>query len=117
MERDQLRLAYASEIAMDAVLADSFPASDPPSWTFGVGRTQLQPDGTEHQPAVQAVDDGVSDKSLSAGHRLLNGVSALFQGAGVALLFPILIVGLPVALAVRLILELTRWPIVSPNQR
>jgi hypothetical protein len=33
----QARLA-AAERAMDEVLADSFPASDPPSWTPGIIR-------------------------------------------------------------------------------
>jgi hypothetical protein len=28
----------AAERALDAVLADSFPASDPPPWTLGVSR-------------------------------------------------------------------------------
>ena len=33
-QANQHRLA--AERALDAVLADSFPASDPPSWTLGV---------------------------------------------------------------------------------
>ena len=36
-EAKQRRLA--AERALDAVLADSFPASDPPSWTLGVSRS------------------------------------------------------------------------------
>lgn len=36
-EARQRRLA--AERALDAVLADSFPASDPPSWTLGVSRS------------------------------------------------------------------------------
>ena len=33
------RQRLAAERALDAVLADSFPASDPPSWTLGVSRS------------------------------------------------------------------------------
>ena len=29
----------AAERALDAVLADSFPASDPPSWTLGISHS------------------------------------------------------------------------------
>jgi hypothetical protein len=47
----------------------------------------------------------------------VKGVFALVGAAGVALLFPLLIIGLPVALAVRLVLDLTGWRIVSPRQK
>lgn len=117
MDRHQPRLAYASQIGMDTVLADSFPASDPPSWTWGVARIQRQRDPIGNEPAVGVTDDGLSGTSLSARHRWLKGIVALFQGAGVALLFPLFIVGLPVALAFRLVLELTGWRIVGPRQK
>jgi hypothetical protein len=116
MERDRLRVAYAAETAMDAVLADSFPASDPPSWTFGVERTQLQRDQTRHEHAAQAAYDEPSDNAPSAGQRFLKGVVALVGAVGVVLLFPILIIGLPVALAVRFVLEATGWRNVRPKQ-
>ena len=38
-QAQQQRLA--TERALDAVLADSFPASDPPSWTLGVSHSPL----------------------------------------------------------------------------
>ena len=42
-ERQQ---GLAAERALDAVLADSFPASDPPSWTLGVAHVPSETDAT-----------------------------------------------------------------------
>ena len=46
----------AAERALDSVLADSFPASDPPSWTLGITRPQPARDGMHHETAGR--DDG-----------------------------------------------------------
>jgi hypothetical protein len=45
---------YAAELVLDQVLADSFPASDPPSWTLGVARS---PSFERAEPADQTAVD------------------------------------------------------------
>jgi hypothetical protein len=113
------------ERALDQVLADSFPASDPPPWTLGVARRDSNPD------AIAPLSRSVADSARAdvAGPRaLVNDVVILGGGSrgprtsiqrlatlagamGVALLVPvaILVVGLPVVLLVRGIVEAITW--------
>jgi hypothetical protein len=79
------------ERALDQTLADSFPASDPPPWTLGVAHRDSKPDAIARQLATLA------------------------GAIGVALLVPvaILVVGLPVVLFVRGILEAVTWLMTS----
>lgn len=50
----------AAERALDAVLADSFPASDPPSWTLGVSHSPLE---TNDAGATLAQEDNRESQS------------------------------------------------------
>jgi hypothetical protein len=50
----------AAERALDAVLADSFPASDPPSWTLGVSHSPLE---TNDAGAILAHEDNRESQS------------------------------------------------------
>lgn len=89
-----------AERAVDQILAGSFPASDPPSWTLGIAR-------------VDAIDSGLNAKNrgvvdVSSPHysdrTLLQHSVSLAGAIGIALLVPfvLLLAGLPIALAVRL---------------
>jgi hypothetical protein len=119
------RANSATERALDEVLADSFPASDPPPWTLGVARGDSESDATAHlsrsvadsaraevarPPAL--VNDVVILGGGSRGPRTLIQHLATLAGAmGVALMVPvaILVVGLPVVLLVRGVIEAITW--------
>jgi hypothetical protein len=110
---------------LDEILADSFPASDPPSWTLGVSRPEpvrgasavegragegARPDH-RGSPRIDILDDPVK---CDTGRPFLRAMASLAGAAGIALLFPfgILLVGLPVALVVRGVAEAIGWLLI-----
>jgi hypothetical protein len=117
---EQRKRLYA-ERAIDDVLADSFPASDPPSWNPGISRPE--PVVAIHHPAApsdridagsEPAREGVIDIDMSSrvGDRtFIDALISLAGGAGIALLVPfvILLIGVPVALTIRGVLEVIGW--------
>jgi hypothetical protein len=121
-ESSERRLA--AEQRLDRVLADSFPASDPPSWNPGMIRPA---------PVVSPVEDSVVYPETSrtgASHRkngadrvvfvsepitgkrsFLRGLVSFAGAIATVALVPlgILLIGLPVAGAIRGLLELIGW--------
>ncbi|MGB2712967.1 MAG: hypothetical protein WBC51_02230 [Vicinamibacterales bacterium] len=116
------RERLAAERAIDDVLADSFPASDPPSWNPGITRLALGGNladrASGHTPLTDAGErwHGFSDvvdvsRPTREGRTFLQGLVSLTGAAGIALAVPfvILLIGLPIALAVRGLLEVVGW--------
>jgi hypothetical protein len=120
-ESHDRRKRSAAEQALDQVLADSFPASDPPSWNPGIalldpaGGLERQAERPERiaDTAASTGASGIIDVSrpARAGRAFLQGLVSLAGAAGIALLVPfaILMVGLPIALSIRGVLELFGW--------
>jgi hypothetical protein len=127
-EPQALERRLAADRAVDRVLADSFPASDPPSWTMGIAHPQAEPSDTNTETVVpDSRDSRLKDaeidsrpKDLDAnsplkrgafeaprpawdGRTFLRGMGSLAGAIGLALLAPfvILLIGLPIALAAR----------------
>ena len=117
------RKRLANERAIDDVLADSFPASDPPSWNSGVARPDSVVGRFRDQVALGersstgAVEGGtgvgnVIDVSRPRTERtFVQGFVSLAGAVGIALLAPfaVLLVGLPVVVGVRAVLEVIGW--------
>jgi hypothetical protein len=108
----------AAERALDSVLADSFPASDPPSWTLGITRPQPERHATAetvapHDSQVARVSEDVIDLSRPATREgtFVKGLVSLTAAAGIALLVPlvILLIGTPIALAGRGVVAAASW--------
>ncbi len=111
----------AAERALDQVLADSFPASDAPSWSPGIARPAGSSRGgsaasTEERTMTFRVGASATIPSANiarprTGGTFGEGLTWLGAITGMALLAPvaILLLGLPVALAVRGIAEAIGW--------
>ena len=104
-----------TEAAVDEALAESFPASDPPAWTSGIAQPAAPRPRTADVPPVTDGGDrrDVGDAPLpDAWTPTLRQILVSLAGVtGIALLVPlvVLLVGMPVALAVRGVLEAAQW--------
>jgi hypothetical protein len=120
-ESNERRRRLAAEQALDAALADSFPASDPPSWNPGLARPSPAVGSERHaeysesaaQSDARTCASDILDASRpgDAARTFLKGLVSLAGAASIALLVPvaILLVGLPVVVAVRGVLEVIGW--------
>ena len=76
MGETTIRDQSLSEAMIDATLADSFPASDPPSWTLGRDRgyPESQEKTDKKEETVMKLNIGLSDEQREGVVKILNGI-------------------------------------------
>lgn len=101
----QTRAEYEREL--DQALAGSFPASDPPPWTFGVSSPESLPRRDIPTPEAAATDVVIA-AGEAYGYRRFASVA---EAIGITSLVPlaILLVGVPIALLLRGLAEAVVW--------
>jgi hypothetical protein len=114
-ESDDRLIRLTAELAVDDVLEDSFPASDPPSWNPGTARPapaahQAQEEWPGETGAGVRYAD-LTDRPTTGKRAFMHALISLAGAAGIAMLVPfaILLVGLPVALLVRGLADAIGW--------
>jgi hypothetical protein len=104
----------AAERALDEALAESFPASDPPSWTLGVVRPAPAGRVPADEERKEAVTQTIPFASAAVGaldiprppaseRTIIAAMISVAAASGIVLLVPfvVLLVGTPIALLVR----------------
>jgi hypothetical protein len=115
-------LRLAAERALDAVLEDSFPASDPPSWNPGSARpapaAHRTNDGRTADTAADLREAGVArygvidvSRPASAERTVVQSLVSVAAAGGISLLVPfaVVLVGSPVAISARGVIETFAW--------
>jgi hypothetical protein len=98
----------ATNIEVDRAFTGSFRSSDAPS--RGLELAVAEPMQAGLRPDVLVISN---DEPRTWSARAARHVRSILMAAGVALLVPIGIVVLPIALAVRAVLSATKWRRVS----
>ena len=104
----------ATTVNVDRVLAESFPASDPPPWVFGGTSAEITAEhaiGAPARPPIRPNDVVlISQKHATTwGERAVKHSRSWLMAIGVVLLAPIGIVLLPLALLFRALLSASDW--------
>jgi hypothetical protein len=96
----------ATNINVDRVLAESFPASDPPPWVFGGSTPEI-----DTLPAIAPHDVVLlsNNQATPWRARAVRHLRSWAMACGVVLLLPIGIIALPIALVFRALLSAGSW--------